>query len=169
MDFSADQRFASEPEDVARAYASPELYAQLGSSGERSKLGAPEVVSHRADGATVELAVRYRFVGHLPSAVTAVVDPRRLSWVEHSTHDLEAGTMRFRIEPDHYRDRLQASGQATIVPGAGGGSRRTVSGTVRVRAFLVGSRVERVIVSGMRDNLSAETPVVDRIIATGTG
>jgi Protein of unknown function (DUF2505) len=169
MDFSVDQSFAAGPEAVVRAYASPELYAQLGTAGERSKLGHPEVVSHRVDGTTVELAVRYRFVGHLPSAVTAVVDPRRLSWVEHSTHDLAEGIMRFRIEPDHYGDRLQASGQATVVARAGGGSRRTLTGSVRVRVLLAGPRVERVMVSGMRDNLAAEAPLVDRIIATGTG
>jgi hypothetical protein len=101
--------------------------------------------------------------------VTAVIDPRRLSWIEHSVHDLADGIMRFRIEPDHYADRLQASGQATIVARAGGGSRRTVTGSVRVRVLLAGPRVERVIVSGMRDNLAAEAPLVDRIIATDAG
>ena len=89
MDFTVIQVFAAGADAVARAYASPELYEHLVGL---PKLGTPEVLDHRVDGDIVRLQVRYRFVGDLSPAVTAVVDPRRLSWVEHSTHDLAART-----------------------------------------------------------------------------
>jgi hypothetical protein len=162
MDFSIEQSYAADADAVARAYASPDLYERLDGLG---KLGRPEVLDHRADGDIVELAVRYWFVGELAPAVTAVVDPARLSWVERTTHDLAERTVRFRFDPDHYRDRLQAEGWATVAPRVVAGSRRTVTGRLTVRALLVGSTVEKAIVSGLREHLVAEAPIVDRAIS----
>ena len=165
MDFTVTQTFAAGADAVARAYASPDLYGLLVGL---PKLGAPEVVDHRVDGALVHLQVRYRFVGDLSPAVTAVIDPRRLTWVEHSSHDLVARTVRYRLVPDHYPDRLQSSGTCAIEP-AGDGSTRTVSGRLKVKALVVGGAVERAIVSGLREHLAAEVAVVDRFAAERTG
>lgn len=159
MDFSVTQTFAAGPDEVARAYASPDLYPHLAGL---PKLDTPEVVDHEEEGDLVHLQVRYRFTGHLSPAVTAVIDPRRLSWVEHSTHDLAARTVRYRLVPDHYPDRLQSWGSCTVTPGDGTGSTRTITGRLRVKALVVGGAVERAIVSGLREHLIAEAAVVDR-------
>jgi hypothetical protein len=160
MDFTVIQAFAASTDAVARAYASPELYEHLVGL---PKLGAPEVIECRDDNDLVHLQVRYRFVGELSPAVTAVVDPRRLSWVEHSTHDLAAHTVRYRLVPDHYADRLQSSGSCSIEPQSDG-SVRTVTGRLKVRALVVGGAVERAIVSGLREHLAAEVAVVERFV-----
>ncbi|HEX5946520.1 MAG TPA: DUF2505 family protein [Acidimicrobiales bacterium] len=164
MDFTVTQHFAADADAVARAYASPDLYPRLTGL---PKLGEPEVVDHRVDGDRVELQVRYRFVGHLSPAVTAVIDPRRLTWVEHSSHDLTERTVTYRLVPDHYPDRLQSSGSCTIEP-SGAGSTRTVTGRLTVKALVVGGAVERAIVSGLREHLADEVAVVDRYIAERT-
>jgi hypothetical protein len=161
MDFTVVQTFAADPDAVARAYASPDLYGHMVGL---PKLDTPEVVDHRVDGAVVDLQVRYRFVGALSPAVTAVLDPGRLTWVEHSTHDLARRTVRSRLVPDHYPDRLRSSGSCTVEP-AGDGSTRTVSGTLEVKALVVGRTVERAIVSGLREHLVDEAAVVDRFVA----
>jgi hypothetical protein len=160
MDFTVTQAFTAGADAVARAYASPELYEHLVGL---PKLGAPEVIDRRDDNDLVHLQVRFRFVGDLSPAVTTVIDPRRLSWVEHSTHDLAARTVRYRLVPDHYADRLQSSGSCSIEPN-GDGSVRTVSGRLRVRARVVGGAVERAIVSGLREHLAAEVAVVERFV-----
>jgi hypothetical protein len=164
MDFTVTQSFAAGADAVARTYASPDLYGHLVGL---PKLGTPEVVDHRTDGDVVHLQVRYRFVGDLSPAVTAVIDPGRLTWVEHSTHDLAARTVRYRLVPDHYPDRLRSSGTCAIDP-AGEGSTRTVSGQLRVKALVVGGAVERAIVSGLREHLADEVAVVDRFAAERT-
>jgi Protein of unknown function (DUF2505) len=160
MDFTVTQAFTAGADAVARAYAAPELYEHLVGL---PKLGAPEVIDRRDDNELVHLQIRFRFVGDLSPAVTAVIDPRRLSWVEHSTHDLAARTVRYRLVPDHYADRLQSSGSCSIVPN-GDGSVRTVTGRLRVRARVVGGAVERAIVSGLREHLAAEVAVVERFV-----
>lgn len=162
MDFTVDQVFAAGGDALARAYASPELYERLVGL---PKLDTPEVLDHRVDGTTVRLDIRYRFVGELSPAVTAVIDPRRLTWVEHSVHDLAARQIRYRMQPDHYSDRLQSSGTCAITDRTNGGSVRTVTGALKVKALIVGGAVERAIVSGLREHLAGEVPVVEQYVA----
>ena len=158
MDFTVTQSFRADADAVARAYASPDLYARLVGL---PKLGPPEVLDRRVENDIVHLQIRYRFVGDLSPAVTTVVDPRRLSWVEHSAHDLAARTVRYRLAPDHYADRFQSSGSCSVEPG-GAGCVRTVAGRLSVKARFVGGAVERAIVSGLREHLADEVALVDR-------
>lgn len=163
MDFTVTQTFAADPDAVAHAYATPDLYEHMIGL---AKLDTPEVLDRREDNDLVHLQVRHRFVGDLSPAVTAVIDPRRLTWVEHSTHDLANRTVRYHLVPDHYPDRLRSSGSCAVVPsGSGVGSVRTVTGRLRVRAMVVGTAVERAIVSGLREHLADEVAIVDRFVA----
>jgi len=155
--FELTQRYQSAAADVTDAYADPALYPTLVGL---PKLGGIEVLDHEASDGTATLGIRFRFTGHLPSAVTAVIDPERLTWVQESVHDLVDGTTTFRLVPDHYPDRLKASGTFRVVSD-GHGSRRVVNGDLKVRAPLVGGRVEQAIVSGLEEYLVAEAPAVD--------
>ena len=159
MDFTVTQEFTAGPDAVARAYASTELYELLVGL---PKLDSPEVLDRRVDGDLVRLRLRYRFVGDLSPAVTAVVDPAKLTWVESSTHDLARRTVSYELLPDHYPDRLQSSGTCSIA-GGGSGCTRTVRGRLKVRALVVGGAVERAIVSGLREHLGDEVAIVDRV------
>ena len=165
MDFMLDQVFAAGGDAVARAYASAELYEHLVGL---PKLSTPDVLDRRVDGTTARLQLRYKFIGDLSPAVTAVVDPDKLTWVEHSEHDLAARRVRYRLAPDHYADRLQSSGSCAITDRTNGGSVRTVTGSLKVRALIVGGAVERAIVSGLKEHLAAEVALVDRYIADHT-
>ena len=151
------QTYVSPAEEVAAAYADPDIYPTLVGL---PKLGGIEVLSHDADDATARLRVRFRFIGDLPGAVTAVIDPDRLTWVQESIHDLGSGSARFRLLPDHYPDRLKASG-TYLVEETQSGARRIVTGDLEVRAPLVAGRVEAAIVSGLTEYLTAEAPAVD--------
>lgn len=161
MRFELNQRFTGTADAVAAAYADPDLYPTLVGL---PKLGGIEVLDHRSTPDQVVLRVRFRFIGDLPAAVTAVIDPARLTWVQESTHDLRTGAATFRLVPDHYPDRLKASGSFTISPLDQDGSTRRVQGELRVQALLVAGRVEQAIVSGLAEYLEAEAPAVDRYL-----
>ena len=68
--------------------------------------------------------------------------------------------------PDHYADRFTCAGSYRFdaVPG---GSRRRGQGDLRVRAFLVAGAVEGAIVSGLREHLADEVPVVEAFLDRG--
>lgn len=161
MRFSATQHFEASADEVLRAYADDALYPTLVGL---PKLGGIEPLERSVSGEIVHQRIRFRFTGHLPGAVTAVVDPEKLSWIQETEHDLDSGSTTFRLLPDHYPDRLRASG-VFEVHADGDGSRREITGEVRVRAPLVAGRVEGAIVSGLKEYLAAEAPRVDAWIA----
>jgi hypothetical protein len=162
MRFEIEQLITGPVDAVARAYTEARFYELL---GEFPKLGRPEVLDRREDGVVVHLAVRFRFTGSLSPAVTKVVDPARLSWVEESVHDLERHTVRFCMRPDNYADRLRFEGSSRFEPMGDARTRRLAEGDVAVRVPLVGRTVEGAIVSGLREHLAAEVDVVERLVA----
>jgi hypothetical protein len=166
VDFLIEQAYAADPDDVARAYTEPRLYELIGAV---PSLGRPEVLEHKvAADDKVLLKVRYRFSGELSAAARAVLDPQRLSWVEHSTHEVARRHVDYQFVPDHYGDRFRASGKCTTRRGPHGGAIRTVEGSIRVKTPIVGRAVEKAIVSGLRDHLTNETATVEQFLAAGT-
>jgi hypothetical protein len=160
--FRLEQSFAAPVDAVALAFTEPELYEALGGL---PKLGRPEVLSRTEDGEVVSLEVRYRFTGDLSAAARRVVDPAKLSWVERSTHDLARHQVDFNLVPDNYGNMLRASGRYSFEPDGPNATRRVAEGDVAVKLPLVGKAVENAIVSGIREHLTAEVPVVERYVA----
>ena len=156
MRFAVDQEFRAPLEAVEAALLDPAFLARL---AQLPKLGRPELLASEVDGDVARQQVRYRFAGELSSAVTAVVDPARLTWVEHTTFDLRRHRGEHRIAPDHYADRLRCSYTTALVED-GGVTRRETEGELRVRFPLVGGRVERAIVSGMVEHAHLEARVL---------
>jgi hypothetical protein len=170
MRFQIEQEIAGPVEAIARIYTEPRFYELL---GELPKLGKPEVLERREEGPAVQLAVRFRFTGNLSSAVTAVIDPERLTWVEESVHDLTEHTVTFRMNPDHYADRLRSNGSVRYESGGDGVTRRLTEGELGVKVPLlmgggkVAGVVEKAIVSGLHEHLAAEVEVVERLLHEG--
>jgi len=161
--FSIEQRFRADVDAVARAYADPDLYVALVGL---PKLSQPQVVGHEAEGDSVVLQVRYRFGGELSAAARAVIDPARLTWVERSTHDLARREVTFTMVPDHYADRFRCSGSYRFED-TDDGCRRRGEGDLRVKALLVAGAVEGAIVSGLKEHLVDEVPVVETFVNRG--
>lgn len=158
MRFRVEQRFDSPPHVVEAALLDPAFLSEL---SRLPNLGAPEVLSHEVDGDVVRQQVRYRFTGHLAPAVTAVVDPDRLTWVEDTSYDLRSHRGDHRVRPDHYAGRLKASYTSRVEP-AGDGTRRLTEGEVAVRFPLVGGRVEKAIVSGLAEHAHLEATALEQ-------
>ncbi len=161
MRFAVDEVIAAPPHAVFEALLDPAWYD---AAAVLDKLGAPEVLSIEREGDRATTHVRYRFTAPLSPAVTAVVDPARLSWVQVTTYALAARRARFELRPDHYADRLRAAGTIEV-DATPTGARRSVAGDLKVRMPLVGGQVERAIVSGLREHLAAEALLLGRWIA----
>lgn len=161
MRFDLTQTISAPVDQVAAAYASAKLYETFTGT---SKLSPPEVVDRSSRSSVVTLRLRYRFTGALSPAVTAVIDPARLSWVETSVHDLDRRTVAVTLAPDHYADRLRASGAYRYLT-QGEATTRRIEGDLRVKALLVAGAVEAAIVSGLREHLQAEVSQVEAFLA----
>jgi hypothetical protein len=154
--FSIEQRYTAPLIDVENAYCSPELLATLATL---PKVGGAELLEQSTDGDRVFQRVRYRFTGELSSAVTAVIDPARLSWVEESVLDRTTHVTGWKIVPDHYGSRLSCHGEFRLSERDGTTTRLT-DAEIKVHFPLVGGRVERAIVSGLEEHAAAEVGAV---------
>jgi hypothetical protein len=146
---------------VEAAYVDPAFYEEL---GRLPDLGVREVLDRSESDRVVRLRVRFAFTGQVSGAARAVVDPARLTWVTVSTTHLDEHRTTFEMIPDHYPDRLRCQGSYRFeeAPGAdGAATRQLVEGDLSVRVPLVGRKVERAIVSGLRDNFGAQAALLE--------
>jgi hypothetical protein len=157
VDFSADQALRGSPTAVQELLLDPEFIA---ARSELPKLGDPELLESTRDDTAAHLRVRFRFTAELSSAVTAVVDPQKLTWVDDARFDLTAFHAEHTIEPDNYADRLRAS-YRSVLETDGIGTRRLLTGIVKVKMVLVGGKVEGAIVSGLREYAVAEAGLLN--------
>jgi len=160
VDFTIEERLAGDLDRVVETLLDPGFVA---ARAELPKLGDPELIELTRDGDRARQRVRLRLTAPLSPAVTAVVDPDKLSWVDDATWDLAALRAEHTIVPDHYRDRLRCTYVETLTTAEGGGTHRVLSGTLRVKVMLVGGKVEQAIVSGLREYATAETTLLDRL------
>jgi Protein of unknown function (DUF2505) len=163
VQFTIEQRLVGSPQDVEAVLLDP---AFVTARATLPKLSDPELLECTRESEHAHQRIRFRFTEQLSGAVTAVVDPERLTWVDDATYDLAAHVAEHRIEPDHYPDRLASSYRATLAAD-GEGSRRVLAGTVKVRMPLVGGRVERVIVSGLTEYAAAEAALINEWLSRG--
>ena len=162
MRFSLQQALPGAVDDVVAAFVDPAFYEAL---RQLPNVEAPQFLEQQVDGRTVRQRIRYRFSGELSSAVTRVIDPARLTWVDDAVFDLDARTATFRILPDHYANRLTASGRYRFQP-VGGGTQRLIEGDLKVHMPLVGGKVERAIVSGIERHLGDEARLLGSWLAS---
>ena len=166
MRFQLQQRIAAPVDAVVAAFVDPGFYESLEAL---PNLAQPELLSREEKGTIVRMRVRYRFTGHLSSAVKAAIDPKRLTWVEEADHDLAAHRVTFRMIADHYADRFKSSGTYRFDPAGDAATTRNCTGDIEIRMPLVGRRVENAIISGLREHVESEAELVERWIAGHDG
>jgi len=157
VDFTIEQRLAGAPAAVQELLLDPEFVA---ARSKLPKLGDAELLECTRDDTTARLRVRLRFTAELSSAVTAVIDPKKLTWVDDARFDLAALHADHTIEPDNYADRLSSTYRSVLEPD-GAGTRRVLTGMVKVRMMLVGGKVEGAIVSGLREYAVPEAELLN--------
>jgi hypothetical protein len=161
MNFTIEQRLAATPGEVQEILLDPEF---VKGRADLPKLGDAELVDAVRDDHSARQRVRLRFTAPLASAVTAVIDPAKLTWIDDATYNLTMHTAEHHVVPDHYGDRLSCTYSVKLEP-FDGGTRRVLDGVVKVRMPLVGGKVERAIVSGLEEHAAAEAALIDEWIA----
>ena len=163
MKIAIAQAVAVPPAQAMAAYGSVDFYESRATSDDIAVLG---VVDHEVSGSRVVVEVHYAFRGSVSSAVRAVVDPAKMSWITRTEMHPDEGRAVWEILPDYYPDRLSSDGLFRFDPGDTPGSTVvTVEGDLKVRVPVVGRSVERVIVSGLRRYIEAEVASIPDFVA----
>jgi hypothetical protein len=153
--FAVRQAVAVSPTRAMAAYGAPGFYE---GRPPRDDIAARGVVRHQATGDRILLDVRFAFTGSVSSAVRAVVDPQKMSWITQTEILLAENRSSWVVLPDHYPDRLSASGTYRFEEGDGGPETTVVEveGELKVRVPIVGRSVEKVIVNDLRAYIADE-------------
>jgi hypothetical protein len=153
--FAIRQAVAVPPDRAVAAYGSPTFYE---GRPPRDDIAVREVVRHEARGDRILLDVRFAFTGSVSSAVRAVVDPHKMSWITQTEILLAEHRSSWVVLPDHYPDRLSANGTYRFEEGDGGPDTTVaeVAGELKVRVPIVGRSVEKVIVNDLRAYIADE-------------
>jgi len=157
VDFTIAVRLVHPPTAVQDAFLDPDFLAVTATL---PKIGGAEVLELSRAADTARLRVRYRFTAPLSKAVTRVIDPDKLTWVDDARFDLTTMRAEHVMLPDNYADRLEAAYVSTLAT-HGTGTTWTVSGSLTVHAPLVGGKVAGVIVDGLREHAAAQGAVLD--------
>ncbi len=155
MKFSVRQAVAAPPARAMEAYGSPSFYE---GRPERDDIAMRKVVRQEVRPESVLIEVCFAFTGTVSPAVRAVVDPGKMSWITRTEILLAEGRSTWVVLPDHYSDRLSASGVYRFAEGEGGPGTCTVEveGDLRVRVPIVGRSVEKVIVGDLHAYIADE-------------
>ena len=155
MKFAIRQAVAVPPARAMAAYGSPTFYEGRPA---RDDIAVRDVVRHETTGDRVLLEVRFAFTGSVSPAVRAVIDPAKMSWITRTEILLAEDRSSWVVLPDHYPDRLSASGVYRFEVGdAGLGTCDVeVEGELKVRVPIVGRSVEKVIVGDLRAYIADE-------------
>jgi hypothetical protein len=153
--FAIRQAVAVPPARAMAAYGSPAFYE---GRAPRDDIAVREVVHHEAAGDRVLMEVRFAFTGSVSSAVRAVVDPAKMSWVTRTEILPAERRSSWVVLPDHYPDRLSANGTYRFEEGDGGPETTVVEveGDLKIRVPIVGRSVERVIVGDLQAYIADE-------------
>ena len=168
MRFRIEQRFDATPGAVCEALVDADYLSTA--MGELADISAPSVQEQSRTGAIVRQKLLFRFTGKLPGAVTRVIDPTRLSWIEDTTVDTAARQARFTMTPVHYASFFTCTGTWTVAADGANAAVRVIDGELKVRSPIpfVGGHVERAIVSGLRERLAGEPAAFARWNAAGS-
>jgi Protein of unknown function (DUF2505) len=155
MRISIEQAVEVPPARVMAAYGAPAFYA---GRPVRDDIAVLEVVRHESAGGRTLIEVHFAFQGSVSAAVRRVIDPKKLSWVTRIQVFPDEERATWVVLPDHYPDRLTASGHYRFRTGDDGPQSTVVvvEGDLRVHVPIVGGTVERVIVAGLRRYFEAE-------------
>lgn len=157
MDFTIEQTIDAPLSQVEQRLFDADF---ISASSALPKLGDCRLLDSSESGDRVELRVHRKFEDGLPAAVTAVVDPAKLTWVEEIEHDLTTHVSRCTFVPEFYANRLRAEYRSTLTPTDSGGTLRVATGSLSVKALLASRTVERAIISGLREYAAAEADLL---------
>ena len=155
--FTIEQVFPRPVDEVIAALLEP---AFLECIGDLPNLAPPQLLDQQRTGHTVVQRIRYRFTGSLSPAVSRVIDPSKVTWVNETTFDLGARRASFQIIPDHYVHKLRCSGTYVFTQRDPQTTTRCIEGELTVGVPLVGKIVERAIFSGLEEHLNAEAALL---------
>ena len=165
MQFEIEHTIAAPRHVVEIGLGDPGFYEVFGGMPDVS---APTLLDRTEKDGVIEVRVRCAFTGELSAAVTAVIDPSKLSWVSTITLRPSNHMAELSLTPDHYGDRVECSAVYLFKEAADASTHEVVDGDLVVHFPLVAGKVERAILGGIKQYVAGEARALGRWATTQT-
>jgi len=152
MDLFSSHEFAAHPGDVATAMLDPAFYAGLA----LPDIEPPVVLERHVQAEVVTMRVQYAYTGTLDPIARTVLGTERITWVQELTYDLTSQRGDLVIVPGVQAGRVSCRG-AIGITSLEEGSKRTITGELKIAIPLVGGRAEKAIAPGILRRLDLES------------
>lgn len=157
MRFTSKQHFDQQPTEVLEVLIDETFWRGVDNL---TTMSTPSVLGVDREGDRVTTRLRYNLVVDLPGEAARFIDTSAVSWVEVTEWNLSRTTSETTFVPDQAARLLGASVQ-TRLHGTARGTVRDISGEVKVRIPIIGSRVESAIIDGVEQYLTEISAAVD--------
>ena len=166
MRFEIVHRFDATPDELWAVLTHPRLAEVM--VNEVPSLVEMEVLEVREEGTKIHRRVRYRPAPLIKKIGPKTVEPHWMEWVEESEGTRSPLVLEYRNIPrvDSVAKLLRNSGTMEIRKD-GAGTRRIISGELRVRFPLLGRIAEKVIYGQAKGLLDEEAAAMRTILAAG--
>lgn len=155
-----DQVIAAPADKVQATLLQPTLYVHL---GEVSPIGVAEILADFREADSVTQRIRLRFTGRIDPPASRFVDSDKLTWVQETVTDLESRHTTVHTVPDRYGWLLSFEGWYELREQGPSTTVQHVEFDLRVNIPGLGRLAERGIARGLREHLSQEAALVERL------
>jgi hypothetical protein len=146
MDFQFHHSVPADPEEVAEVLLDRKFQASL---SQLEGLRQRKVLSQKKEGDVIHRRIRCVLDVKVTGVAKKFLGDGDAAWVEHATWHPDEMLWRWEVEPEVGGDLLEASGTIELQP-AKKGTKRLVTGKIKVRVPVYGSRVEGWVVEGLK-------------------
>jgi Protein of unknown function (DUF2505) len=158
---SASHRFAAAAHAVCDGMGDPDFYAAL----QLPDVELPEVITRTANGDRVDIQVRFTYTGTLDPIARRIVGHDHVEWVQQLDIDRERLSCALQVVPAVRAIPVSCTG-GFVLRDTDTGCVRTLSGDLRIRVPLIGSRAEKSLAPGIMRRLDLEAEALDHFLTT---
>jgi hypothetical protein len=147
MDFEFHHTVPAEPEEVAEVLLDRKFQSSL---SKLDGLSERKVLSQKKDGdGLVVRRIRCVLDIDITGVAKKFIGDGEPAWVEEATWHPDEMLWRWEVHPELGGELLEASGAIALKPVKGGKTKRLVTGEIKVRVPIYGSKVEGWVVHGL--------------------
>lgn len=162
MKFEYVHEFDMPVEELERLMTHPEISRLM--SERMSSIIGTETQERQEQGNAVERKVLYKPEPLIKKVGPLVVEPRWMEWVETSRYDFDRheGTFTNRPMIGRIAEKMDNEGRMRILPN-GAGCKRVLTGTLKVKVFMLGKIAEKIIEKTARKIIDEEAALLQTL------
>ncbi|MFH1539315.1 MAG: DUF2505 domain-containing protein [bacterium] len=153
MKFKVEQEFDAPLEKVIKARE--ERYNLL------PDLKKPDIIERKETGNQVHTKRKFKASGALPKSMKKFVPMDSMEFVDHSTWDGDSNEHRWKQVSVKFAKQIRWEG-VTRYEGAGGKTKRVMTGEIKVKIPFVGDQLEKMMVSGFKKNFEKDYDTINK-------